>query len=59
MALGVYNGKLPPYAACMFFELYKEDNGQVLSDRQKENVHQQIFTYSSRTASQLGVDWED
>ncbi|XP_029445191.1 prostatic acid phosphatase isoform X2 [Rhinatrema bivittatum] len=28
MALGVSNGKLPPYAACHFFELHQENNGQ-------------------------------
>uniref|UniRef100_A0A670JQJ1 acid phosphatase n=1 Tax=Podarcis muralis TaxID=64176 RepID=A0A670JQJ1_PODMU len=28
MALNIYNEKLPPYAACQFFELYQEDNGQ-------------------------------
>ncbi|XP_063003666.1 prostatic acid phosphatase-like [Elgaria multicarinata webbii] len=26
-SLGVFNGKLPPYAACHYFELYKEGNG--------------------------------
>ncbi|NXA27103.1 PPAP phosphatase, partial [Ibidorhyncha struthersii] len=30
MALSVFNGKLPPYSACHFFELYQEKNGQVL-----------------------------
>lgn len=30
MALNVFNGKLPPYSACHFFELYQEKNGQVL-----------------------------
>ncbi|KAF1438442.1 Prostatic acid phosphatase, partial [Spheniscus mendiculus] len=29
MALHVFNGKLPPYSACHFFELYQEKNGQV------------------------------
>ncbi|KAM4658293.1 prostatic acid phosphatase-like, partial [Amazona ochrocephala] len=29
MALNVFNGKLPPYSACHFFELYQEKNGQV------------------------------
>ncbi|XP_074842214.1 prostatic acid phosphatase-like [Carettochelys insculpta] len=28
MALSVFNGKLPPYSACHFFELYQEKNGQ-------------------------------
>ncbi|XP_021244581.1 prostatic acid phosphatase-like isoform X2 [Numida meleagris] len=28
MALDVFNGKLPPYSACHFFELYQEKNGQ-------------------------------
>ncbi|XP_074999381.1 prostatic acid phosphatase-like isoform X2 [Calonectris borealis] len=28
MALNVFNGKLPPYSACHFFELYQEKNGQ-------------------------------
>ncbi|KYO43351.1 hypothetical protein Y1Q_0017628 [Alligator mississippiensis] len=28
MALHVFNGKLPPYSACHFFELYQEKNGQ-------------------------------
>uniref|UniRef100_A0A8C4TN68 acid phosphatase n=1 Tax=Falco tinnunculus TaxID=100819 RepID=A0A8C4TN68_FALTI len=28
MALNVFNGKLPPYSACHFFELYQETNGQ-------------------------------
>nr|XP_034985516.1 prostatic acid phosphatase-like isoform X2 [Zootoca vivipara] len=28
MALNIYNEKLPPYAACQFFELYQEDNGE-------------------------------
>lgn len=27
MALNVFNGKLPPYSACHFFELYQEKNG--------------------------------
>lgn len=31
MALGIFNGKLPPYAACQFFELYEESSGQVSS----------------------------
>ncbi|NWU18063.1 PPAP phosphatase, partial [Cephalopterus ornatus] len=30
-ALRVFNGKLPPYSACHFFELYQEKNGQVPS----------------------------
>ncbi|NXM08510.1 PPAP phosphatase, partial [Tyrannus savana] len=30
-ALNVFNGKLPPYSACHFFELYQERNGQVPS----------------------------
>ncbi|KAJ6612568.1 hypothetical protein lerEdw1_015182 [Lerista edwardsae] len=29
IALNIYNERLPPYAACQIFELYKEDNGQV------------------------------
>ncbi|XP_066485259.1 prostatic acid phosphatase-like [Tiliqua scincoides] len=28
IALNIYNERLPPYAACQIFELYKEDNGQ-------------------------------
>nr|XP_033785881.1 prostatic acid phosphatase isoform X2 [Geotrypetes seraphini] len=28
MALGVSDGNLPPYAACHFFELHQEENGQ-------------------------------
>ncbi|XP_008948347.1 PREDICTED: prostatic acid phosphatase-like [Merops nubicus] len=28
MALSVSNGKVPPYSACHFFELYQEKNGQ-------------------------------
>ncbi|NWW54982.1 PPAP phosphatase, partial [Pedionomus torquatus] len=28
MALNVFNGKLPPYSACHFFELYQEKDGQ-------------------------------
>uniref|UniRef100_A0A8C5TA22 acid phosphatase n=1 Tax=Malurus cyaneus samueli TaxID=2593467 RepID=A0A8C5TA22_9PASS len=28
IALNIFNGKLPPYAACQFFELYQESNGQ-------------------------------
>uniref|UniRef100_A0A8C4YSL3 acid phosphatase n=1 Tax=Gopherus evgoodei TaxID=1825980 RepID=A0A8C4YSL3_9SAUR len=28
MALNVFNGKLPPYSACNFFELYQEKDGQ-------------------------------
>ncbi|XP_061443479.1 prostatic acid phosphatase-like [Rhineura floridana] len=28
VALNVFKVKLPPYAACHFFELYKEDNGE-------------------------------
>ncbi|OXB65938.1 hypothetical protein ASZ78_002686 [Callipepla squamata] len=31
IALNIFNGKLPPYAACQFFELYQESNGQVSS----------------------------
>ncbi|NXM25949.1 PPAP phosphatase, partial [Oxyruncus cristatus] len=31
MALNVFSGKLPPYSACHFFELYQEKNGQVPS----------------------------
>uniref|UniRef100_A0A8C8S0T4 acid phosphatase n=1 Tax=Pelusios castaneus TaxID=367368 RepID=A0A8C8S0T4_9SAUR len=27
MALNIFNGKLPPYRACQFFELYQENNG--------------------------------
>ncbi|XP_074842213.1 prostatic acid phosphatase-like [Carettochelys insculpta] len=27
MALNVFNGKLPPYSACQFFELYQENSG--------------------------------
>ncbi|NXI43067.1 PPAP phosphatase, partial [Galbula dea] len=29
MALNVFNGNVPPYSACHFFELYQEKNGQV------------------------------
>uniref|UniRef100_A0A8C0ZC40 acid phosphatase n=1 Tax=Cyanistes caeruleus TaxID=156563 RepID=A0A8C0ZC40_CYACU len=28
IALNIFNGKLPPYAACQIFELYQESNGQ-------------------------------
>uniref|UniRef100_A0A8C4J6D9 acid phosphatase n=1 Tax=Dromaius novaehollandiae TaxID=8790 RepID=A0A8C4J6D9_DRONO len=28
IALNIFNGKLPPYAACQFFELYQESSGQ-------------------------------
>ncbi|XP_071417317.1 prostatic acid phosphatase-like isoform X2 [Pithys albifrons albifrons] len=28
IALNIFNGKLPPYAACQLFELYQESNGQ-------------------------------
>ncbi|CAM4516391.1 unnamed protein product [Lepidochelys olivacea] len=28
MALNIFNGKLPPYSACQFFELYQENSGQ-------------------------------
>ncbi|XP_015709563.1 prostatic acid phosphatase-like isoform X2 [Coturnix japonica] len=28
IALNIFNGKLPPYAACQFFELYQDDSGQ-------------------------------
>uniref|UniRef100_A0A8C5WCC2 acid phosphatase n=1 Tax=Leptobrachium leishanense TaxID=445787 RepID=A0A8C5WCC2_9ANUR len=28
MAMNVYNGKIPPYAACHIFELHMEENGQ-------------------------------
>ncbi|XP_014793148.1 PREDICTED: prostatic acid phosphatase isoform X2 [Calidris pugnax] len=28
IALNIFNGKLPPYASCQFFELYQESNGQ-------------------------------
>ncbi|NXU51298.1 PPAP phosphatase, partial [Turnix velox] len=31
IALNIFNGKLPPYAACQFFELYQESSGQVSS----------------------------
>ncbi|NXI43066.1 PPAP phosphatase, partial [Galbula dea] len=31
VALNIFNGKLPPYAACQFFELYQESSGQVPS----------------------------
>ncbi|KFV65685.1 Prostatic acid phosphatase, partial [Dryobates pubescens] len=31
IALNIFNGKLPPYAACHFFELYQESRGQVSS----------------------------
>ncbi|XP_008948349.1 PREDICTED: prostatic acid phosphatase-like [Merops nubicus] len=27
IALNIFNGKLPPYAACQFFELYQESSG--------------------------------
>ncbi|XP_067417720.1 prostatic acid phosphatase-like [Emydura macquarii macquarii] len=27
MALNIFNGKLPPYTACQFFELYQENSG--------------------------------
>ncbi|NXC25155.1 PPAP phosphatase, partial [Campylorhamphus procurvoides] len=30
MALNIFNGKLPPYAACQFFELYREGNFSML-----------------------------
>ncbi|NWQ81260.1 PPAP phosphatase, partial [Columbina picui] len=30
IALNIFNGKLPPYAACQFFELYQESSGQNL-----------------------------
>ncbi|XP_072186650.1 prostatic acid phosphatase-like [Excalfactoria chinensis] len=28
IALNIFNGKLPPYAACQFFELYQDDSGR-------------------------------
>uniref|UniRef100_A0A8B9P734 acid phosphatase n=1 Tax=Apteryx owenii TaxID=8824 RepID=A0A8B9P734_APTOW len=28
IALNIFNGKLPPYAACQFFELYQESSGR-------------------------------
>uniref|UniRef100_A0A8C3KAE3 acid phosphatase n=1 Tax=Calidris pygmaea TaxID=425635 RepID=A0A8C3KAE3_9CHAR len=28
IALNIFNGKLPPYASCQFFELYQESSGQ-------------------------------
>ncbi|XP_019364393.1 PREDICTED: prostatic acid phosphatase-like isoform X2 [Gavialis gangeticus] len=28
VALNIFNGKLPPYSACQFFELYQESSGQ-------------------------------
>ncbi|KAM7176663.1 prostatic acid phosphatase-like [Macrochelys suwanniensis] len=28
MALNIFNGKLPPYSTCQFFELYQENSGQ-------------------------------
>ncbi|NXL87134.1 PPAP phosphatase, partial [Alectura lathami] len=31
IALNIFNGKLPPYATCQFFELYQESSGQVPS----------------------------
>ncbi|KAJ7404244.1 hypothetical protein BTVI_73237 [Pitangus sulphuratus] len=31
IALNIFNGKLPPYAACQIFELYQESSGQVSS----------------------------
>ncbi|NWR93206.1 PPAP phosphatase, partial [Furnarius figulus] len=30
IALNIFNGKLPPYAACQFFELYQESTSQLL-----------------------------
>ncbi|NXJ09130.1 PPAP phosphatase, partial [Odontophorus gujanensis] len=38
IALNIFNGKLPPYAACQFFELYQESNGQ--------NIFLKIFSIS-------------
>ncbi|XP_069504818.1 prostatic acid phosphatase-like [Ambystoma mexicanum] len=37
IALNVFNGQLPPYAACQFFELHQEDNGQYSIDMYYRN----------------------
>ncbi|KAH0627268.1 hypothetical protein JD844_002785 [Phrynosoma platyrhinos] len=44
MALNVYNEKLLPYAACQFFELYKESNGQTHSIEYTIEMHFQNDT---------------
>ncbi|XP_028606855.2 lysosomal acid phosphatase-like isoform X2 [Podarcis muralis] len=41
VALNIFNVKLPPYAACLFFELYKEDSGKFTIEmhyRAKQNL---------------------
>ncbi|XP_044275101.1 lysosomal acid phosphatase-like [Varanus komodoensis] len=37
IALNVFNLKLPPYAACQFFELYKEDSGEYTVEMHYQN----------------------
>ncbi|NXR40397.1 PPAP phosphatase, partial [Zosterops hypoxanthus] len=50
IALNIFNGKLPPYAACQFFELYQESNGQVSSYLFKKEQYSIEMHYRNDTS---------
>ncbi|XP_044150034.1 prostatic acid phosphatase [Bufo gargarizans] len=73
MALNVYNGKTPPYAACHIFELYTEDNGEYTVEMYYQNdslVDPYLVTlpgcssscplakFTELTSSIIAEDWE-
>ncbi|NXT45818.1 PPAP phosphatase, partial [Pluvianellus socialis] len=51
IALNIFNGKLPPYAACQFFELYEESSGQVSSYLCKNKERYSIEMYYRNDSS--------
>ncbi|XP_040288878.1 prostatic acid phosphatase [Bufo bufo] len=73
MALNVFNGKSPPYAACHIFELYKADNGEYTVKMYYQNdllVDPYLVTlpgcssscplakFTELTSSIIAEDWE-
>ncbi|XP_065609745.1 prostatic acid phosphatase-like [Cyrtonyx montezumae] len=54
IALNIFNGKLPPYAACQFFELYQESNGRYSIEmhyRNDSSVDPYLLTLPGCTSS--------
>ncbi|XP_020660218.2 prostatic acid phosphatase [Pogona vitticeps] len=46
VALDIFNQRLPPYAACHFFELYKEDNGEHTIEMHFRNGTNEPFQFT-------------
>ncbi|XP_048807271.1 prostatic acid phosphatase-like isoform X2 [Lagopus muta] len=54
IALNIFNGKLPPYAACQFFELYQDNSGRYSIEmhyRNDSSVDPYLLTLPGCTSS--------